>query len=484
MSGSLESEWSSTATVYTTEKVWLGFGSTGQECFLPTNLNWNYYVNQQIYRADELNAGACAITSIDFMNVSDYDRTRNMDIYIVHTDKTTVSDSSDWVTVTENDKVFSGSVTFKAGAWSTINFDTSFIYNGTQNIAVIVADKTGSSPGTTYFRTYSATYGSGMYEGSDSAPLDPTNVSYTGSRLTYKNAVRFGTSMNTHTITVDGAVANGSVTVSRAVAVSGDKIIVTPAPDSGYLTKSVKYNGTAAAPENGVYTFTMPDEDVTVTLCWSDGTNTYAENELPAVTADVTYTAVIKAVKTLEVGTVFTLDDAVIFGEDNYFNNWNYDGRVGLYNGIGTAVFGEPEYNSYLHLYLIVDTKTHISLGVNSPKLNEAFSVKCIAGDGTEQKPFLFRLIPESGENSFKVVCESSGKYVYDIYAASGTAISAPDAPNSPPAATMYSQAGVMKTADCSTSPRPSQRIRSSRRNGSRVRLSRARILSSATTSA
>ena len=273
VSGSLDSGWSNTATVYTTEKVWIGIGSTGSECFLPTNHNWEYDVSQQFFRSTELNTGACAITSIDFMNVSNIDRTRNMDIYMVHTDKTSASDSEDWVSVTENDKVFSGSVTFKAGAWSTVEFDNSFIYNGTKNIAVIVNDKTGTSPGTTYFRTYSAYYGSGLYAGRSSGAFDPINGitnSNSGGRLTYKNAVRFAATTDTHTITADGGIANGSVTVSREKAVMGDTVTVTPTADDGYFVKSVKYNGTNITPADGVYSFEMPNEDVTVTAEFTD----------------------------------------------------------------------------------------------------------------------------------------------------------------------------------------------------------------------
>ena len=65
--------------------------------------------------------------------------------------------------------------------------------------------------------------------------------------------------------------ANGSVsatvggTANAATAHYGDTVTLTITPNAGYTVKSVKYNDTVIEPDNGVYSFTMPDENVTVT---------------------------------------------------------------------------------------------------------------------------------------------------------------------------------------------------------------------------
>ena len=89
-------------------------------------------------------------------------------------------------------------------------------------------------------------------------------------------------------------------------------VTLTVTPNEGYAVKSVKYNDTEITPVNGVYSFTMPAEDVTVsaefekqkfTVTWKNGdtvletdsdvpygtTPTY-DGETPTKTSDAMYT--------------------------------------------------------------------------------------------------------------------------------------------------------------------------------------------------
>ena len=52
--------------------------------------------------------------------------------------------------MTESNKVFSGSVTMAANAWSFIVFDTPFEYDGTSNLVVVTDDNSGRYDGTPY----------------------------------------------------------------------------------------------------------------------------------------------------------------------------------------------------------------------------------------------------------------------------------------------------------------------------------------------
>ncbi|MBO5560076.1 MAG: leucine-rich repeat protein [Firmicutes bacterium] len=66
-------------------------------------------------------------------------------------------------------------------------------------------------------------------------------------------------------IVIDKNIKNGTVTADKEKAASTDIVTLTATPDVGYTVKSVKYNDTEIAPQNGVYSFKMPAEEVTVT---------------------------------------------------------------------------------------------------------------------------------------------------------------------------------------------------------------------------
>ena len=125
------------------DEVTIGDGGTSSSAFLPTFDFYNYSLTQQIYTATELGA-AGTITSIAFKNTTDgTDYTRNLKVYIQLSDKEQFS-GGDWVPMSESDLVFSGDVTFTVGEWVTIDFDTPFVYDGSSNIILCVADNTGS----------------------------------------------------------------------------------------------------------------------------------------------------------------------------------------------------------------------------------------------------------------------------------------------------------------------------------------------------
>ena len=85
----------------------------------------------------------------------------------------------------------------------------------------------------------------------------------------------------TYNISIDNTIQHGSVTASvgttenATTATKGDTVILNVTPESGYTTKSVSVNGTAIEPVEGVYSFTMPTKNVTVTAefkrVFSDG---------------------------------------------------------------------------------------------------------------------------------------------------------------------------------------------------------------------
>ena len=181
-----ESVWSSVVSFEPTAKIVIGSGSTGSS-YLPSHSNYNYSLTQQIYTASEI-GGAYDFSSIDFYNAGTT-QTRNFDVYLVNTDKASFDNNSDWITVTESDKVFSGSVEMTTGVWTTITFTSDFYYDGVSNLAVIVDDNTGTYSYGMSCRVFSAA-NQAIYIYNDGTNYNPLSPSGNGTVSATKNQIR------------------------------------------------------------------------------------------------------------------------------------------------------------------------------------------------------------------------------------------------------------------------------------------------------
>jgi hypothetical protein len=167
-------------------------GGTATGMYLPTTSTLNYSLTQQIYTANEIGR-AGIIGNVAFQNGSNGATcTRNLDLYLVPTDKTAFASATDWVAVTEADRVFSGSVTLTAGAWTPITLDTPFDYDGTSNLVLVVDDNTGSTTGNIMYCSHFSTQGQQALYINGGDNYDPTTANYTGSLLTVKNQIKLG----------------------------------------------------------------------------------------------------------------------------------------------------------------------------------------------------------------------------------------------------------------------------------------------------
>ena len=160
--------------------------------YLPTYNLYNYSVTQQIYTASEIGQ-AGSINSIAYYCTSNA-RARNLDIYLVHTSKDAFDSTTDWIVVSESDKVFSGNVDFAYDAWTTITLDKPFNYNGTDNLCVIVDDNTGNWHPSMQFKVYDATNQSiVIYD--DNTNYEISSISsFEGYFKTWKNQMVLGMS--------------------------------------------------------------------------------------------------------------------------------------------------------------------------------------------------------------------------------------------------------------------------------------------------
>ena len=191
------SAWSNTLSFKTFEAfdstlVRIGHGDLTSSIFPVCNIR-NYGLTQQIYTADEIGQ-AGTIQSLEFYNTGSA-MTRNIDIYMVHTDKEKFDHDSDWVSVTTGDLVFSGDVEFLSDEWSTITLSTPFAYNGGDNLLLYVDDNSGLwSTSFRYFLVFPAP-DQGLCKSFDRANLDLTNVTNyhaVGGVNDVKNQIRLG----------------------------------------------------------------------------------------------------------------------------------------------------------------------------------------------------------------------------------------------------------------------------------------------------
>ena len=165
--------------------------------YLPSYSFYEYALSQQIYTAEEIGS-ACTITSISFFNKANTDRNRKYDIYLKHTDKSSFSSKTDWITMSASDKVYSGTLTMGAVAWTTVVLDTPFEYDGTSNLVLVVDDNTNDYDPAPYMScsVYNTDEPQALYAyaaATNYNPLaPPTSSEYHNEVLSKKNHIIFG----------------------------------------------------------------------------------------------------------------------------------------------------------------------------------------------------------------------------------------------------------------------------------------------------
>ena len=188
-----ESEWSDGTSFMTGDicpdgMVCIGSGtSTSND--LPVNNFYNYSLTEQIYTADEIGE-AGAIFSIEFYKAATIAAVKDLDIYMVATDKDEFASGSDFITVTAADLVYSGTVTFTDNDWTTIELDTPFNYDGVSNLAIIVDNNTGSYESNTAFRAFTDVKSRTLYYRTDYTNPDPLNPTVSATKTNFKNRIR------------------------------------------------------------------------------------------------------------------------------------------------------------------------------------------------------------------------------------------------------------------------------------------------------
>ena len=174
------------------ETVRVGDGGETANSGLPSAVNWKYCVSQQIYTVEEISHRGC-ITAIAFKPVKGPAQTRTIDLYLTPADKTSFTDSSDWIRFNDSRKAFSGDVALTSGEWATVTLDKPFYYYGTQSLCVSVIDRTGSFiPGTSIDWLVYNSEKQSLVKYNDNSVYDPETMDFsmTGYFKAYKNQLQ------------------------------------------------------------------------------------------------------------------------------------------------------------------------------------------------------------------------------------------------------------------------------------------------------
>ena len=177
------------------EVVEIGIGSTSN-VNLPSYSYYKQALSQQIYTATEIGT-AGTINCIAFYNEG-AERTRKFDFYLKTTTKNSFSSKTDWITVSNSDKVFSGEITMAANTWTFIVFDTPFEYDGTSNLVLVTDDNTGRYDSAPHMScsVYNTSNSQAIYAWDDNYnfnPVSPSSSNVSGnSILSMKNHILLG----------------------------------------------------------------------------------------------------------------------------------------------------------------------------------------------------------------------------------------------------------------------------------------------------
>ena len=118
----------------------------------PVNTVYKYSFIETIYLGSELNIPAgSSINSLSYFHVrhSSADSSilnRDVVVYMTNTDKSAFGSTSDYLTPTANDRVYSGKLSATGSGWINLHLDSSFVYSG-GNLMIAFDDNTGFTGG-------------------------------------------------------------------------------------------------------------------------------------------------------------------------------------------------------------------------------------------------------------------------------------------------------------------------------------------------
>jgi hypothetical protein len=185
---------------------------TSTNSYLPSYCTYNYSYTQQLFLASEMGAPK-SIESVTF-DMANYSVNRNLKIYLMHTSATS---GSSWIDATNAQLVFDAPQQLQAGL-NTFQFSTPFVYNGSDNLLLIVLDMTGSWTSGNTWRTHTAPFTASRYIYQDASAYSTSSIpsSGSGSSTSSRNNVIFGSPCDTTTTCVAPNLAISNITSDGA----------------------------------------------------------------------------------------------------------------------------------------------------------------------------------------------------------------------------------------------------------------------------
>lgn len=262
------------------------------ERYIPTSRNDNYSMTQTIYTADEIN-DAGTIYRIRYRNLSPVNYGRSICLYMKAIDKSSFDNVYDWITMSEDDKVYEGYFNLESEDWIDINLDIPFQYDGTSNLLLCFDDNTGSLETDNQCITGCTEYYHRTLRIASDTDIDPfippTNEGEISNscpviQLAFEGREREIFWSNSvlnrkFNITVDWQTVNGTVT-APLFGMTGDTITVTAIPDEGYYLFRLSTDNTHI--NASTKQFIMPDHDVVIYA-------KFAPNRLVTVAENIDY---------------------------------------------------------------------------------------------------------------------------------------------------------------------------------------------------
>ena len=227
----------------------IGFeDGTSTTSYFPVSNSNNYTYSQQLWLASELNNTPMDIKRIAFEYKYSTGMTakNNVDIYLGHTTQNSFVTTTSWVPFSNLKKVYHGNLNCHKG-WNTFVLDSTFHYNGLDNLVLVVDDNSGSSNGSTSYtflcKSQSPNYMTIYYYSGNANPQSPPTAT---SRSYNRNNVRF---MSECDYTVTCIAPNAYVSD-----VTESSITVDWVPGNNETAWQMEYstNGTTWTPEGSV----------------------------------------------------------------------------------------------------------------------------------------------------------------------------------------------------------------------------------------
>ena len=220
---------------------------------VPYNTFYNYSFTEQIFLASEIEyAGNIKAVSFRLAYSYNTEHTSDIVVYLKNVSRSTFEDTSDYEPVTDGDIVFSGPWTIPADydGWITIEFDTPFAYNGTDNLLIAV-DENSDDYAIRYFR-YTDTPNTVISYCSDIWNLNPYDL---GSFVGPKEVSQYR--------------ANIKLIFGGSVGLDEDNV----------NSLSVYPN-----PNHGLFNLNLPEEDCDIVVTNAVGQRVYQQNNAKGLT--------------------------------------------------------------------------------------------------------------------------------------------------------------------------------------------------------